>query len=76
MGASREGFNLANRASRANFFRYLRRGTFQHLVWRDTLGPIYCWMVGHRSVYFTGDVVNGKREYACKTCCQYVQNPA
>lgn len=74
MGACREGFNLANKFGRRTFFRNLRRGRFERLMWRDTFGPLLCWLSGEHIAIrqnFYGD--NGEVETSCSCCCRWLK---
>lgn len=73
MGASREGYDLFNRAGRRHFWRELRRGRIERLMWRDTFGRLSCALRGHKA--FVADHVNGKEEWACSRCCKWIEKP-
>ncbi len=71
MGASREGFDLFNKNGRYCFWRDLKKGRFQSLMWRDTFAQIWCKIVGHNK--YNCNCTNEPVQYACKRCCKYVK---
>lgn len=72
MGACRESFNLATKFGRRAFFRRLRRMRFERLMWRDTFGPLLCWLAGEHIIrQQPGD--NGEVETSCACCCRWLK---
>lgn len=74
--ASREGFDLFTKPGREAFFKYLKRGVFQELMWEDTFAQLLCILIGH-NIYNASDFNNGKdakEEWACRRCHKYIES--
>lgn len=71
MSAAREGVDLLNRNGRYVFFRDLRRGRFNRMMWRDTFGRVLCWLSGEHVIRQTFD--NGETWTSCGCCCKWLR---
>jgi hypothetical protein len=74
--ASREGYDLFTKVGREAFFRYLKIGKFQGLMWEDTFMQLVCILIGH-NIYNASDCHCGKdckEEWACHRCHKYIED--
>lgn len=70
MGASREGFDLFNKYGRRAFWRELKRGRIQSLMWVDTFGRFRCLLIGHD--LYDANAGGCPPEFACRKCHKYI----
>lgn len=72
MGAARQGFNLRNKYGREAF----RRQRWKHMpwgyVWKDTVMPLVCRVIGHIE-YDCSDLGRAGEEFACRRCGQFTR---
>lgn len=71
MGACREGFDLLKSSGRSSFWRYLKQGRFQRMMWRDTFGRVICWLAGEHVIH--QDFENGEVETSCRCCFKWLK---
>jgi hypothetical protein len=72
MGAGREGVDLLNKLGRRAFWRGLRRGRFNRMMWRDTFGRVLCWLSGEHVIHQTFYDENKPPETYCLCCCKWL----
>jgi hypothetical protein len=72
MSACREGVDLFNHNGRFVFFRDLRRGRFNRLMWRDTFGRVLCWLSGEHVLNQHQDGPGEPLETSCYVCCKWL----
>jgi hypothetical protein len=70
MSCSREGYDLFHKPGRYHFFRDLKRGRFNHLMWCDTFGQVLCKIIRH-NVYNAADD-SSDYEPACTRCHKFL----
>lgn len=73
MGCSRMGFDLLTKIGRDNFRSVRKRGHTPPEVWRDTLGPLLCKIIGHKP--YNSAMTHESPEWACRRCCKYIPTP-
>jgi hypothetical protein len=71
MGACREGFDLANKYQRGNFWRSLLRGRFQRYMWGDTFGRVLCWLKGEHVLH--QDFSETPHTTSCYVCGKWLE---
>jgi hypothetical protein len=72
VSACREGFDLLSTQGRSNFWRYLKRGRFQRLMWRDTFGRLLCWLSGDHVIHQDWST-NNTPETSCRCCMRWLK---